>query len=142
MRRINLAAALVAVSLTLGGCMTLSEIGTAFHYATASVNNPVSATNIYQIKNGYAAAAQLAVEYRNYCWSASYRVLMADPVGKALCKSRRPVTRAIMAADSKAFFAVSAAENFVRDNPTLSAATVISAAAKAVADFRNAIPAK
>lgn len=143
MRRINLAAALVAISLTLGGCMTLAEIGSAFSFATASVNNPVTSTNIYQLKNAYAAAATLATEYRSYCWSfASYRAVMADPVASKLCRSRRPVTRVIVAADEKAFFAVSAASNFVRDNPTLSAVTVINAAVKAVADFRSAIPAK
>lgn len=140
--RTAIRAAVLALTLSLGGCLTLSELGSTIQFATSSVNNPVSATNIYQIKNAYAASAELAVEYRRYCWSAPYANLMADPVASRLCRSRRPVTRAIMAADQKAFFAVSAAENFVTANPTLSAVSVISAAVKAVTDFRNVIPAK
>lgn len=132
----------VVLALPLSGCLTFGELGSAFNFATTSIGNPVTATNVYQVKNGYAVAAELAVEYRRYCWSASYKVLMTDPVANKLCKSRRPITRAIMAADQKAFFAVSTAENFVRDNPTLSAASVISAAVKAVTDFRNVIPTK
>ena len=67
---------------------------------------------------------------------------MADPVGKRLCRARRPIARMISASDEKAFFAISEAENFIRMNPTLSAVTLIRAAAKAVSDYRNIIPAK
>lgn len=137
--RIKLAAAIIAASLALGGCAG-TRIGDAIHFATAEFSNPVSSTNIYQVKNGYAAVLELAVSWRAYCWSTSYRALMADPVGKRLCANRRPVLRAMQRADERAFFAISAAENFVKLNPTLSAVKLVSEAASAVAGFRAAVP--
>lgn len=138
MRRIILAASL---ALALGGCAG-TQFGEFTRAITTTYNNPVSTTDIYRVKNTYAAGLELAVEYRRYCWSAAYRVLMADPVAKKLCSSRRVVVRAIQRTDEKAFAAIAAAENFVRDHPTISAIQMIGAASQAVADFRNAIPAK
>jgi hypothetical protein len=64
----------------------------------------------------------LAVEYRAYCWSKPYAVLMADPVSKPICQKRRAVVRAFQKARLNASAAIVAAQNFVASNPTLNAA--------------------
>ena len=82
----------------------------------------------------------LAADYRAYCWSRPYRVLMADPVAKPICEKLRPVVRAIQRAAVKAGSAIRSADNFVRNNPTVNAAAAISAAWAAVRRFQNAVP--
>lgn len=140
MRKIIFAAAL---ALSLAGCASLpGPLGDAVRTLTTTINNPVGPVDIYRVKNTYAAALEVFVEYRRYCWSVPYRVLLADPVAKSLCSNRRAMVRALKAADEKAFFALSAAENFVANNPTLNAASAISAAWQAVTGFQSAIPAK
>ncbi len=109
---------------------------------TTTIDNPVGEVDIYRVKNTYAAALELAAEYRRYCWSQPYAVLMTDPIARPLCERRRPIVRAIQKAQFKASAAVITASNFVRDNPTINAASAISAAWKAVTDFQSAIPAK
>lgn len=140
MRRIILA---VTLALTLGGCASLpGPLGDAVKVLTTTINNPVGPVDIYRVKNTYAAALEVAAEYRRYCWSQPYAVLMTDPVAKPICQNRRQIVRAFQKADEKAFFAISAAENFVAANPTLNAASAISAAWQAVTDFQSAIPTK
>lgn len=136
MRRINLAAVLVAVSVSLGGCMTLDEIGAAFRFSTASAANPVSVVNIYQARNAYGAILTVADEWRTYCYSASYKVLMDNPVSRPVCSRRRAVLRNILKYGPKASQLLDQAEAFVRDHPTLDASLVISAAVDAIAKFR------
>ncbi len=140
MRRINLAAALVAISLALGGCAG-TQFGDFIKFASASAANPVTATNIYQAKNAYAAALTVADEWRAYCFGMSYKVLMADPVARPVCSRRRAVTRAILNSGPKARDALAQAEAFVNDHPTLDASFIIRAAIDAVAKFRAIVPA-
>lgn len=134
MRKIIIA---LSLTLALAGCGHLGDVA---KLATASIENPISGVDIYRVKNTYAAALELAVEYRRYCWSAPYKTLMADPVGRPLCQSRRRVVRAIQAADTRANAAIGAAETFVASNPTISAVSVVGAAWDAVTAFRAAIP--
>lgn len=136
MKRIMLA---VALALSLAGC---GHIGDALKLATASIENPISGVDIYRVKNTYAAALEIAAEYRRYCWSAPYKALMADAVARPLCQKRRAVVRRIDSADDKASAAISAAETFVANNPTISAVTVIGAAWDAVTAFKTSIPTK
>lgn len=136
MRKLILA---VTIALSLAGC---GHIGDVFKLATASIDNPISGVDIYRVKNTYAAALEIAAEYRRYCWSASYRILMADPIAKQLCANRRQVVRQIQTADVKANAAIGAAETFVANNPTISAVTIIGAAWDAVTAFKTSIPAK
>lgn len=136
MRKIVLA---VTLALSLAGC---GHFGDVFKLVTASIDNPISGVDIYRVKNTYAAALEIAAEYRRYCWSASYKVLMSDPVAKPLCQKRRAVVRAIDSADDKASAAIGAAESFVAKNPTISAITVIGAAWDAVTAFKASIPTK
>lgn len=132
-----LTAAIVAVSLAVAGC---AQIGDVARIATTTITNPVSQTDIYRAKNAYAAALQLVVDYREYCWARPYAALMADPVAGPLCKNRRAVVQAAQVARPKAASAIRSAENFVRDNPTVNASSAISAMWAAVTDFQNAVP--
>lgn len=141
MKRIRLATALVAGSLILGGCAG-TPLGDIISLANAQIANPISATNVYQVKNGYAAALQIAADWRQYCFSMKYKVLMADPIARPVCSSRRSVVRSLKAYGPMAGQAVRDAETFVVQHPTLDASAVISVAMQAVARFRASIPAK
>lgn len=133
----------ITLALSLAGCASLpGPLGDAVRTLTTTINNPVGPVDIYRVKNTYAAALEVFAEYRRYCWSAPYRVLLSDPVAKPLCSNRRAMVRRLKAAEEKAFFAISEAENFVAANQTLNAASVISAAWQAVTDFQSAIPAR
>lgn len=135
--------AIALVALSLAGCATLpGPLGDAVRVLTTTITNPVGDTDIYRVRNAYAATLELAVEYRRYCWSQPYAVLMADPVAKPVCERRRAVVRAFQRARGNASAALAAAEIFIMENPTLSAATAVSAAWKAVADFKSAVPTK
>lgn len=126
------------LALAVSSC---GKVGDLIDLTTTTIANPVSATNIYQVKNGYAAALQLAVSYRSYCWSKPYAQAMQDPVMKPLCQNRRGVVRSIQRAQVQAHDAILSAQEFVRLNPTLNATTVISVAWDAVGKFKNAVPA-
>lgn len=141
MHRIRLATILVAGSLALGGCQTV-PFGDIISIANAQIANPITATNVYQVKNGYAASLQIAADWRQYCFSMKYRTIMADPIAKPVCSSRRSVVRAIRTYGPVAGKAVQDAETFVAQHPTLDASAVISVAMQAVAKFRAVIPAK
>lgn len=131
---------LFALAIPLGGCAS-TPFNDAIRLATSTIANPVQPVNIVQVKTGYAAALELAAGYRDYCWSKPFATLMADPIGKPLCEHRRSIVRAIDKADDVAFEAITRAETFIRNNPTISAAVVVREAWAAVQDFRRAAPA-
>lgn len=106
---------------------------------TASVRNPVGPVDLYRAKTVYAGTLELVSAWREYCWSRPYAVLMTDPVARPICQSRRPILRAVQSADDKAFAALKTAENFVRDNPTVSAVSAIQSAMLAVAGFNSLV---
>jgi hypothetical protein len=141
LHRIRLAAALVAGSFLLGGCAG-TPLWDIISLANAQIANPISAANVYQVKNGYAAALQIAADWRQYCFSMKYKVIMADPIARPICSSRRTVVRSLRTYGPVAGRAVQDAETFVAQHPTLDASTVISVAMQAVAKFRAVIPAK
>lgn len=130
----------VALSLALAGCGAGTKVGQIIDAATTTVTNPVDAVQIYRVKNVYAVSLELMAKYREYCWSKPYAVLMADPVAKPTCQSRRPAVRAMQAAQINARKAIDAAEDFARNYPSLNAATVISVAWEAVTAFQNTMP--
>lgn len=132
----------IAIAIPLAGCAGLGEtkLGLAVKAVTTTIVNPVGTTDIYRVKNAYAAALELAVEYRRYCWSKPYAVLLADPVSKPVCANRRAAVRFAQSAQRNAGGTIAAAENFVANNPTLNASTLVAAAWQAVTDFQNAIP--
>lgn len=135
-----LIAPVLALTLLVGGCATGSKLDNLIQAVTTTITNPVGATDIYRVKNAYAAALQLVVGYREYCWSRPYAVLMADPISKPICERRRAVVRAAQSARRNARGAINAAEQFVANNPTLNAASAVSAAWQAVTDFQNSVP--
>lgn len=130
------------LALAVSACGPGSKVGDLISAATTTIVNPVDAVDIYRAKNVYAASLALAVEWRTYCWSKPYAVLMAAPVDKALCQNRRSRVRTIQLSQAKASSALIDAQTFVRDNPTLSATSVITAAWAAVTNFKNAVPAQ
>lgn len=139
MRRPLLAALLAAC---LAGCASLpGPLGDAIRVVSTTIANPVNQTDIYRAKNTYAATLELAAEYRRYCWSRPYAALLADPVARPICERRRAVVRAFQSARGNAGAALVAAENFIADNPTLNAASAVSAAWKAITDFQSSVPA-
>lgn len=141
MRYFRFAVALMLV-IALGGCATPfgQKAGGIISAITTTVNNPVGSVDIYRVDNAYAAALQLAADYRGYCWSKPYAALMADPVLQPICGKRRAVVRAFQKAQVNAKAAIVSAKNFVANNPTLNAASAVSAAWQAVTDFQNAVP--
>lgn len=127
----------VAASLMLAGCaggVSVFQGGTSL---TATITNPVGQVDIYRVKNVYAASLALAADYRDYCWSKPYAAILADPVSKAACQNRRAIVRTLQTADLKAFAAITAADNFTKNNPTISAASAVGAAWTAVSDFQS-----
>jgi hypothetical protein len=134
-KRLLLIPLLVVVGVSAGGCwQTFGEVTKAI---TTTIDNPVGGKNIYQAKLVYASALEIAVKYREYCYSRPYAELMADPVAKPICQNRRPNVRALQSARWKASAAIRTADAFVRNNPTLNATSAIGAAWTAVTDFQN-----
>jgi ElaB/YqjD/DUF883 family membrane-anchored ribosome-binding protein len=128
------------LTLPVAGCVTAGQIGDLVTAATTTVDNPVGAVDLYRAKNTYAASLELVVRYRDECWKRPYAVLMADPIYAPVCKDRRAVVRQAQNLRHTAGAAIKAADNFIRDNPTLNAASAIAAAIKAVTDFKSAVP--
>lgn len=131
--------AITLLGLSLAGCAGLAEkvLNLPAGVLATSISNPIAPVNIYQAKTVYAATLELANSYRDYCYSKPFAALMANPVSKPVCKSRRAIVRAMGAADDKAIAAIKTADNFVTNNPTLDATKAIRAAIAAVTDFQS-----
>jgi len=138
MKRI-IATALLGLSL-VSCAPQIAQFEKIVSVATSTVTNPISSTDIYRVKNVYAATLQLAVDYRKVCWSGTYAELMADPVIGPVCKSRREVVRRIQSAKAIASIAVRKADAFVKNNPTINASVVINEAWSAVTAFQAVVP--
>jgi hypothetical protein len=137
-RRILLVA---LAALWLGGCASNPITTVIGQIATGTLPNPISTTNVYQVKNVYAIAAESTISYRGYCFGRTYAVLMADPIAKNICANRRPVWRKIVSYKNTAYAAVVKADNFVKNNPTLDASAVISQATAAISALQSVTPA-
>lgn len=137
MRRI--AIALVA-TLFLAGCGPAQKLADFGKVITQTIVNPAGPVDIYRIKNVYAATLQAFVDYRAYCWARPYRALIADPIAGPVCRNRRDVVRVVQEKRPQVRKAIDVADNFVRRNPTLSAATVLDEAWAAVNAFRSLVP--
>lgn len=133
--------AVVLIALPLAACGAAgSVVDAAFRAVTTTIVNPVTPVDIYRVKNAYAAADQLVIDYRSYCWSRSYVALMADAVAQPICQNRRAIVRKAQSYRAKASYAIGQADTFIRNNPTLNAATVVNAAWSVVTAFQNSIP--
>lgn len=142
MKRLLLVPTLFLALLALPACSSTGgpDFGKLLSVVTNPIANPVSATDIYRVKNVYAASLELMAKYRQACWSKPYAQLMADPILKPTCQSRRPAVRAMQAAQVTAATAIGLAEAFVRDHPTLDATAIIGAAMTAATAFQNTMP--
>ncbi len=126
-----------ALAVGVAGCGTLQNLSDKAAGVYTAVTSP---RTIYDVKNAYAAADTLVINYRKYCWSQSYAAILADPIAKSVCQNRHSVVRAAQAARRQASSAIAKAQTFIAQNPTLNASAVISAAWDAVAAFKNNIP--
>ena len=131
MRKILLTAALLCVAVVIVACGS-----------TGSVQNPITSVDMYRVKLAYAASLQLADDYRTYCWTKTYRQILADPVMKPVCQNRRTVVRGIQKYQPIAGTAVRKADDFVAKNPVIDASSVIQLAWTAVTNFQNILPAR
>lgn len=129
MTRIILAAFL---ALSLAGCGSTSIFkgGTSL---TAEIQNPAGKRELSVIYNTYLIAGKAYVRYRDLgICRAGQEATFFKPC------ARRDVLLSLQAADRKAYAAMRAAGQFIKNNPTLSAISVISAARVAVSDFQSA----
>lgn len=135
--------AVIAVSLSLGGCLTLDSSGVSIlkggNSITAPIQNPAQPVNIYQVKMTYDAALDLANEYQDYCYKRPFKTLMADPIAGPVCKKRRAIVRMLDKASDQAAEAIDKANDFIARNPKVSAVTVIREAWTAVVNFQGTI---
>lgn len=138
-RKIMLAAA-VASAFALAGCETANRVTSVITAATSTFANPVGEVDIYRAKNLYLATLKLANGWREYCWSKPYASIVADPVMRPACENRRATVRALQTANLNAAAGWRSAETFIRNNPSGNAVSYITAAWKAVNDFKNAVP--
>lgn len=122
------------LALSLGAC------NVTFPNLSGSYVNPVSSVDIYRIKNTYAATLALADQWRKYCWSKPYSAVVADPIMKPVCQSRRATVRQIQKYQPIAGTAVRKADEFVKNNPTVNAAGAIGLAWDAVTEFQRVVP--
>lgn len=125
---------LLVAALALGACT--ANTPSVF----TGITNPVSSIDIYRVKNTYAATLQLARDWRAYCYSRAYSVIMADPVAKPVCQNRRQTVRQIQKYQPLAGTAVRRADEFVRNNPTVNAGGAIGLAWDAVTEFQRVVP--
>lgn len=124
---------LVALAVSLGGCATLPD-GTKVFLPTASVANPVTPGVLYDINATYVIAQAGANAYIQRYRDGHRCTTSALESPSNLC-SRRSVVAKLRNADAKASVALGRASAFVRDNPTIDASSVISAAQLAVGAF-------
>ncbi len=123
----------IIVSLSLAGCVTNSDGSTTIFPV---VKNPVTPTSLYDLKATYAVAASGAAEYIDrYRQGHRCTKTKLESVGN-VC-SRRSIVVKLQRADRNAQIALGQATVFIRDNPTLNALSVISAAQAAVTTFYN-----
>jgi hypothetical protein len=105
--------------------------------ACATMNNPVSTTNLYDIESAYYAAEQVALVYmRLPLCKTGTTTSLTNQCG------RRSVKVKIQNAARTAQVAIIAARNFVRNNPTINDLTLLTAAQTALTNFQSVLTAQ
>lgn len=123
-------ALVITLALSLAGCQSAGNVGSFFSDVVSAATSPLGTVDIYRVKNVYAAADQLAIDYRSYCYARPYAVLMSDSVAQPVCKYRRQVIRTFQAKRIVASRAIA--------NATTS--SLLTVAWTAVSDYKNAVP--
>ena len=121
----------LTLSLSLAGCVTNSD-GTVTIFPV--VKNPVTPLSLYDIKSTYAIAAAGADSYIQR-YRDGHRCTKTNLESATNICSRRSIVLKLQNADRIAQIAIGRADAFIRDNPTIDATSVISAAQSAVAAF-------
>ncbi len=121
------------VFLTLGACATLPD-GTKVFLPTLSAPNPVTPASLYDIKATYVIAQAGADAYIQRYRDGHRCTRTALEAVTNIC-SRRSVVLRLQQADRNAQIAMGRVDAFIRDNPTIDASSVISAAQQAVSAF-------
>ena len=80
MHRIRLAAVLVAVSLTFGGCQFFSKLQTFADIGTASISNPVTRERLQKIEAGAILVFTGLNAWRDACEAGSINVSCRDQI--------------------------------------------------------------
>lgn len=111
--------AITVLALSLAGCANLPN-------PFASITNPFSTPTLATVEAAYGTALSIAVGYHDAC---SQRLIPP---------SCRPIVQTLQTYGLKAQAAIVSARNFVKNYPTINAASAISAAQAAVSDFQNA----
>lgn len=101
----------IALAGSLAGCATF--------------NNPLNTSQLYDTEAAYGTALALANGYKKSC------IQKVSPIYPTC----RTIVPKLQAADRNVQGALAAARNFIRDNPTISAVSLIGAVEKAVTDF-------
>lgn len=130
MMRIILA---LTLALSMAGCVK-GPGGTTIFLPTASVANPVTSTGLYDLKATYAIAQAGADAYIQR-YRDGFRCTTARLESVTNLCSRRSVVLKMQAADRTAGIALGRVDVFIRDNPTIDASAVLSAAQSAVTAF-------
>lgn len=124
---------LLIALLALGGCATMPD-GTKVFLPTASVKNPVTPASLYDIKATYTIAQAGAAAYIDR-YRAGHRCTKTALESVTNVCSRRSVVLRLQQADRTAQIAIGRVDAFIRDNPTIDASAVVSAAQMAVGAF-------
>src|SRR5216684_5675923 len=130
MRRLILA---LTISLSLGACVK-GPGGTTIFLPTESVTNPLGPTSLYDIQATYAIAQAGADAYVQR-YRDGFRCTKTKLESATNICSRRSIVVKMQNADRTAQIAIGRADAFIRDNPTIDASSVISAAQSAVTAF-------
>src|SRR4051812_43353359 len=124
---------IIAFALSLGACATLPD-GTKVFIPTASIKNPVTSASLYDVRAAYAIAQAGAVAYIDR-YRQGHRCTTSSLESPGNLCSRRSIVIKLQNADRVAQIALGRADAFIRDNPTIDAASAIYAAQSAVAAF-------
>ena len=131
--RTFIALALMGAVLGLGACTTDQSVLSGGTSLTASIPNPANKQQLAAAESTYNIAANAALVYRSrpLCKTGTVETL------ENIC-ARRSVVVKMQTYDRNAYAALKAARTFVRNNPTISAVSIIAAAQRAVSDYQSA----
>lgn len=93
----------------------------------ATFNNPLNRTQLLNTESAYGLALSGAVAYRGLC------------AKKQIPSTCRDIVLRMQSADRRVRVAIRDARVFIKNNPTLNAATVLIAVQNAISDFRSIV---
>lgn len=125
MKKLLIAAAL-ACAVTLGGCSTLQNFGTAFQLATKSVTNPVSKDDLYKVESGVRIAFTALQTYKDSCAQG-----LVDKACRANVAAVQQYTRQLPPL-------LAQLRSFVKTNDQINATVVYNQIVALVANFKTA----